>query len=156
MNKMKKFVKILYYGRYLLYFISLLTLAATLYYAREIINGEEDDLWILVYLSIISVSFIYGSWRVRRFGRFLFFTKTPAEIQEVYAEIITKLAKEPQVELEVEELEVQEKVEQVIDFENSYDKMKVAELREIAKERNIPKYLSMKKAELIEALQQKK
>lgn len=151
---MKKFVKILYKIRYLLYIISLLTLGATLQYARQIVNGREDDLWILIYLLVISVSFIYGSWKVRKFGRFLFPIKTPAEIQEVYAEIIAKIAEEPQAEVKVEELEVQEKVEQVIDFENSYDKMKVAELREIAKERNIPKYSSMKKVELIEALQQ--
>lgn len=155
MNKMKKFLKILYYGRYFLYLISLLTLGAALYYAREIfIYEEEYDLKVVIYLSIISVIFIYSSWRVRRFGKFLFATKTPAEVQEVYAEIINKIAEEPQAEVEVEKLEVQEKVERVIDFEKSYDKMKVAELREIAKEKNIPKYSSLKKAELIEALQQ--
>jgi hypothetical protein len=164
--KMKNFIKILYNIRYFLYLFNLFLLATAGVYGYQIFIGAESDLWLLIYLIALAVVSIYISYTVIKLGRLLFVnTKTTfAETEIVTPELVTSyFAQNIDEHLQVvdeeqaiiEEVVVEKVIEEnqiINDFKASYDKMKVAELREIAKEKNISGYLSMKKAELIEAI----
>ena len=161
---MKNFIKILYSIRYFLYLINLLAVLAVVYYGYQIFVGAETNLWILLYLTALTIILIYTSHTIRTLGRLMFVNNTFIT-EEVTPELVTlHSSQEDEEDLPIIEdvlildeaklREIFEKDQETTDFEVDYDKMKVAELREIAKERNISKYSAMKKAELIEALQQ--
>jgi len=151
---MNFFIKVLYRTRYVLYMLDLVMVSTLIYYISQLLDGVENDIWLLLYLIGITSLLILITWLVRKLGKIMFVNKknNVDKVEEVMAEWVNKNF--------VNSFPVKEKIieknKDNIDFDISYDKMKVSDLKELAKEKNIQKYSLMKKAELIDALQQKK